>query len=90
MSTIERHPELFFDGRHWNEQYQTLDYHSPAITNEARRRTLEHFLSLLEDVVWLEELDPADAALYGRERLLRAALALELLAEATTQSGSDV
>ena len=90
MSTIERHPELFFDGRHWNEQYQTLDYHSPAITDEARRRTLQHFLGLLEDVVWLEELDPTDAALYGRERLLRAALALELLAKAATQSGSDV
>lgn len=88
LNIIEHHPELFFDGRYWNEEYDTLNYNNPAITEEARRRTLEHFLGLLEDAVWLEELDPADAPLYGRERLLRAALALELLAKATS-SGSE-
>jgi hypothetical protein len=88
LNIIEHHPELFFDGRYWAEEYETLDYTNPAITEEARRRTLEHFLGLLEDAIWLEELDPADAPLYGRERLLRAALALELLAKATS-SGSE-
>ncbi len=88
LNIIEHHPELFFDGHYWNEEYESLDYNNPAITEEARRRTLEHFLGLLEDAVWLEELDPADAALYGRERLLRAALALDLLGKATS-SGSE-
>ena len=88
LSIIEHHPELFFDGHYWDEEYGTLDYNNPAITEEARRRTLEHFLGLLEDAIWLEELDPADASLYGRERVLRAALALELLAKATS-SGSE-
>ncbi len=88
LNIIEHHPELFFDGRYWSEEYEALNYNNPAITEEARRRTLEHFLGLLEDAVWLEELDPADAPLYGRERLLRAALALELLGKATS-SGSE-
>lgn len=88
LNIIEHHPELFFDGRYWNEEYETLKYNNAAITEEARRRTLEHFLGLLEDAVWLEELDPADASLYGRERLLRAALALELLAKATSSGGA--
>jgi Histidine kinase-, DNA gyrase B-, and HSP90-like ATPase len=83
LNIIEHHPELFFDGHYWSEEYEALNYNTPAITDEARRRTLEHFLGLLEDAAWLEELDPADAPLYGRERLLRAALALELLAKAT-------
>ena len=87
VTTIERHPELFFDGHYWNEEYEALNYQNPAITEEARRRTLEHFLGLLEDAIWLEELEPTDAALYGRERLLRAALALELLANATSVAG---
>jgi hypothetical protein len=84
LNIIESHPELFFDGRYWNEEYEALNYNNPTITEEARRRTLEHFLGLVEDAIWLEELDPADAPLYGRERLLRAALALELLAKATS------
>jgi hypothetical protein len=83
LALIERHPELFFDGKYWSEEYVSLDYNNSSITDEARRKTLEHFLGLLEDAIWLEELDPADAPLYGRERLLRAALALDLLAKAT-------
>lgn len=89
LNVVERHPGLFFDGRYWNEEYESLDYQNPTITEEARRRTVEHFLSLLEDAIWLEELDPADAQLYGRERLLRAALALELLAKATSSGSED-
>ncbi len=87
LTIIEHHPELFFDGHYWSEEYENLNYNNPLITEEARRRTLEHFLGLLEDAVWLEELDPDDAPLYGRERLLRAALALELLAKVTSPGG---
>jgi hypothetical protein len=79
-SFFSRHPELFFDGKCWDDPYATLDYQVPEATEVARSRVLRHHESLLSDAVWLADQDPADLAQASRARLLRAVYALELLA----------
>lgn len=77
---VERHPELFFDGRFWDAGYSALDYGKDAATREARSAVLRYYVALLSDAVWLAEQAPEDLAQATRARLLRSALALELLA----------
>lgn len=76
------HPELFFDGRYWDTAYDTLDYGRPAATEEAQSQVVRYYASLLTDAIWLAEQDPTDLAAASRPRLLRAAMALELLSAA--------
>jgi hypothetical protein len=76
---FEQHPELFFDGHYWDAPYARLDYSVPSATEEAQKQTVRHYASLLSDAVWLAEQDPSDLDTVSRPRLLRAALALELL-----------
>lgn len=80
---FERHPELFLDGRYWDVAYDSLDFGDPQITEEARQHVVRRFVSLLADATWLADTDPNEIAELGREQLLRAALALELLASDT-------
>jgi len=79
LKFVEKHPELFFDGRYWDTAYSTLDYGRAAATEEAQAQVLHYHLGLLTDAIWLDEQDPTDLADASRSRLLRAALALELL-----------
>jgi len=80
---VVTHPELFFDGRQWDRAYSVIDYGSTEATEEARGALVRYFEGLLRDVVWLAERDMADLASAPRARLLRAALALELVASDT-------
>jgi hypothetical protein len=73
------HPELFFDGKQWDRRYVDLDYGHPTATDEARSSLVRYYSNLLEDVVWLAGKDTTDLAAAPRARLLRAALALDLL-----------
>lgn len=75
-----RHPELFFDGKYWDVAYSSLDYGRASANEEARTRVVQYFRGLISDAAWLAEQDPTDLALASRPRLLRAALALDLLA----------
>lgn len=79
LKFFSAHPELFFDGRHWTRSYSTLDFGNPTATDEARGSLLRYYQALLEDVVWLAGRDTTDLAAAPRGRLLRAALALDLL-----------
>ncbi len=74
------HPDLFFDGRCWEDAYADLDYLHPSATEEARKRVLQHYEALLLDALWLSEQDPDDLQVAPRERVLRATLAVALLA----------
>ncbi len=76
---FQSHPELFFDGRYWDDAYGDLDYGTEAATAEARAQMVAHYASLLNDATWLAEQEPADLVQASRERLLRSAMALELL-----------
>jgi len=79
LGFFERHPELFFDGRYWDDAYETLDLGDAQATEDARARVLRRYLSLLVDAVWLAEQEPENLVQASRARLLRGSLALELL-----------
>ena len=71
LEFAEAHPELFLDGRCWEEPYATLSYPTEAATEEARLRVWRQYATLLSDAVWLAEHEPDDLAAVSRERLLR-------------------
>lgn len=73
-------PDMFFDGKYWDDPYSTIDYGSSVATEEARTRLLAHFGGLLSDMVWLAQQTPTDLEAMSRERLMRASLATVLLA----------
>lgn len=77
---FEEHPDLFFDGRYWETQYEGLNFGNQTVTDNAKREIVRRFASLLADAIWLAESDPEDLEEVGRSRLLRASLALDLLA----------
>jgi hypothetical protein len=74
-----KHPELFFDGRCWDDAYAELEYPREAATDEARSRVLRYYEALLLDGLWLMEQEVGDLMLAPKERLIRAAYAVELL-----------
>lgn len=74
------HPEFFFDGKFWDKPYESLSFDHAAAREEAQSRTLHQVLALLSDAMWLAESDPAELRHSTKERLLRAALSIDLLA----------
>lgn len=74
------HPELFLDGRCWDDAYDSLDYGRPLATQEARAQVARYYQSLVADAVWLAGQDAGDLHELHRARLLRGQLAIELLA----------
>lgn len=83
---IASHPELFFDGKCWDDAYETLDYGIASATQEAQARVLRHYEALLSDAVWIADQDIVDVSDTDRSRLLRAQLAIELLAPTSTEA----
>ncbi len=77
---FSNNPELFLDGKCWDDAYATLDYGRPAATQAAQSQVVRYYESLLADAVWLAEQDASDLADAHRPRLLRAQLAIDLLA----------
>jgi histidine kinase/DNA gyrase B/HSP90-like ATPase len=86
---FEAHPEFFFDGHYWDEPFRDTYYQTPAAVEEARGRLVAYFSGLISDAIWLADQDPDDLAPVSRDRLLRAALALDLL-EPTGGSAPEV
>lgn len=82
------HPELFFDGRCWDDAYSNLDFGNATATEEAQSRLIRRYESLLIDATWLAEQESTDLEYAPRERLMRAALALDLLAPVATEDSA--
>lgn len=78
-----RHPNLFLDGKYWENKYEGLDFGRPAATEEARAQVVRYFETLMSDAVWLADQDPTQLFDTPKARLQRAALALELLEPAS-------
>lgn len=85
---VVRHPELFFDGRCWEDAYSDIDFPVESATAEARSRIVRQYEALLLDAVWLIEQEADDLSLASRERLLRATLALDLLMPTSDDGGN--
>lgn len=82
------HPELFLDGKCWDDAHAALDYGRPLATQEAQQRVVSYYQSLLADAVWVADQDASDLGDANRARLLRAQLAIELLAPTVTEGAS--
>jgi hypothetical protein len=76
---FESHPELFFDGKCWDDRYSEIAFDNQTFTDEARAQLTGYYSSLLTDAIWLAEQEPTDLAEASREKLLRAAMAVDLL-----------
>ncbi len=76
---VAAHPELFLDGRFWDDPYVELDYGSPEVTEEARRVVRARYDGYFADAVWLASQSPLDLERAGRDALIRASLSLKLL-----------
>jgi hypothetical protein len=83
LAFFDRHPELFFDGRCWDDAYGTLEYGLGGATDEARKQVVRYYASLLADAVWIAEQESAYLEEVNRERMLRCLLAVDLLSTAT-------
>ena len=77
---FDEHPELFLDGKCWDDPYSALNFEDPSTTELARSQVIRRYDGLLDDAVWLAEQDPTDLRQASRPKLLRAVNALELLA----------
>lgn len=75
-----RYPHLFLDGRCWDDPYESLDFKDATALDEARRRTVKRIEAMMLDVAWLAEQPSSVLGTASRERLLRAALAIDLIA----------
>ncbi|MCR6700987.1 MAG: hypothetical protein NVV68_07495 [Dokdonella sp.] len=73
------HPELFLDGKYWDDLYVTLDYGSLEVSEEARRVVRARYDGYFADAVWLASQSPMDLERTGRDALIRASLSLKLL-----------
>lgn len=73
------HPELFLDGKYWDDLYSGLDYGSPDVTEEARRVVRARYDGYFADAVWLASQSPMDLERTGRDAMIRASLSLKLL-----------
>ena len=76
---FSRHPELFLDGKYWEEPYDTLNYGDPQITEDAKARILARYNAYIDDAVRLANQTPADLESTSRDNLIRAACSLRLL-----------
>ena len=82
---FDRHPELFFDGKYWDDAYSGIDYGSPEVTGEARVLLKERYDGYLSDAVWLANQSPTDLERTGRDAIIRATLSLKLLQPDTAE-----
>jgi hypothetical protein len=76
---VRNHPDLFFDGRFWDQPYLTLDYGSQAINEEIRLQILGKYDSYIQDAIWLANQSPRDLDRSGRDEVIRASMSLRLL-----------
>ncbi len=73
------HPELFLDGRYWDDPYASLDYGDPEVNEEARAMVRARYNGYLADAEWLASQAPMDLERVSRDALIRASLSLKLL-----------
>jgi hypothetical protein len=85
LDFFRNNPELFLDGHCWDDAYGDLDYGNLAATQEAQQQVSRYYEALLADAVWMAEQDAGELSEHSRERLLRAQLALILIAPTASQ-----
>ncbi len=84
-SFFSRHPELFLDGKYWEDAYATLDYGAAGRDGGGAQLVRARYDGYLADAVWLAGQSPADLERIGRDALIRATLSLKLLLPDTAE-----
>jgi hypothetical protein len=79
QSLFNRRPELFLDGKFWNDAYAGLDFGNPVVTDQARRSVRARYDAYLSDAVWLANQSPADIDRASRDAIIRATCSVRLL-----------
>jgi hypothetical protein len=74
-----RHPELFLDGKYWEDAYAALDFGALEVTNDAKAATVARYDAYLGDAIWLSDQTPADLSRASRDTVIRATCSLRLL-----------
>jgi hypothetical protein len=74
-----RHPELFLEGQYWDDPYNSIDFGSSRITEEAKERVRSRYDAYLGDAVWLSHQTPTDLERADRDAVIRATCSLRLL-----------
>ncbi|MCG3178262.1 MAG: hypothetical protein BIFFINMI_00588 [Phycisphaerae bacterium] len=89
LEFFQSHPELFFDGKYWDERYASLDFGSQGATEMAWRRLVGDYSALLSDATWLAARSSDELNDASRERVMRAALAVDMLAPASGSGDAE-
>ncbi|SIO06857.1 Histidine kinase-, DNA gyrase B-, and HSP90-like ATPase [Burkholderia sp. GAS332] len=76
---FNRYPNLFLDGKYWDDSFELIDFGSERITNQARERIRSRYDAYLGDAVWLAYQTPADLEDADRDAIIRATCSLRLL-----------
>lgn len=76
---FQRHPELFLDGRYWEDAYASIDFGASDVTEEAKSAIVARYDAYLGDAIWLADQTPADLARASRDAVIRATCSLRLL-----------
>jgi Histidine kinase-, DNA gyrase B-, and HSP90-like ATPase len=74
-----RHPELFLDGKYWEDPYDAIDFGLPRIDQEAKERVRSRYDAYLGDAVWLTHQTPTELERADRDAIIRATCSLRLL-----------
>ncbi len=76
---LNSRPEIFFDGRYWEEPFESVDYGDADITQDARSATVARYDAYVGDAIWLSEQTPSDLDRALRDAIIRATCSLRLL-----------
>jgi hypothetical protein len=74
-----RQPEIFLDGRYWDDAYASIDFGADRVTEAAKSRVVARYDAYFGDAVWLADQAPADLDRADRDTIIRATCSLRLL-----------
>lgn len=74
-----RHPEMFLDGKYWDDSYVGIDFGSVTVTGQARSAVQARYDAYLTDAVWMANQSAAGFDRTGRDEIIRAMCSVRLL-----------
>lgn len=78
-AVFNRRPEMFLDGRFWNDAYTAIDFGNAGVTEQARRDIQARYDAYFGDAIWLANQTSADIDRAGRDAVIRATCSVRLL-----------
>lgn len=76
---FSRRPDLFLDGKFWEDAYTSLDFGSVVVTSQVRESVRTRYDAYLRDLVWIINQSPSDIERASRDVIVRATCSVRLL-----------